>query len=943
MIRCSLYVNYLNQFYRCDKKMVIQVLQEIKNMFSSFGASIESRDFPLHAEFDQDGPFALLQAAEAIYRTQCLLQNAAAELRGATLIVYREQDEEDMVRAFRLQNLGGRHVVNLFFMQSTTNLLAPYFSFTRNSAEFSTASYRYTAVRGQPGLQNLLYRPAMVKALANYIDSHKNGEFRLLFVKTDLAAHSAKILETVCTGLKRTGGRANSTALTLYAPFAGKRTLAPFTTCLDDTILQTAYEKAEDTERTSLDQLRPAFAYLQRAAELQQLPAALVNAAAAYVNTVLDIIGRGDNSGQVWIVCDRPDQFTEEAAELITVRLSSGRGKEKYLAAGSVLPPQCWHTLDDTILSMVSCIDEDLEQIRKQLAGEWPEQTRDLLQARAENLLNPENQALCRVATARLLAWLPPEAGLYSYCLALTGVNLDRSAFRDFLNSAGLQDAGIVLIEEILVHFGLMDPQIPGLLLQPVAVPEPATLEHARLMEDRYTAFLVMLYRKGILIPSVQLLQRTGEQNGDQRFSFDCVMNSALRPDSDLRVDTAFLSPASRVIFSYYQAAARNRRNEQANALAESSEYLQNDHYAGTLALMQAEYAYAEGRIETLAQKAREALLLIKGSAPPRLAARVQRIMGLSALTLEKFTDAGDYLTNAAEIAEAAGEQYESSNALYIRGIADYVSGSIVKAARSIRQAIDKTTLLCRPDMAVHQGMLLARIDMDLGLYDSAEQHYAELAAIADDHGLAAAADRARIWQGRCLAYAGQLTEASEILKKFPADREAVLFLSEMDVMNGQPEKAMQALETRVHVQNRDFLPPDSFNDSSLLQETEGRCIAFDENNAVMNDMAQALYYFADGLANRKASRASDLAALTRIPRIAKNNPSLVMYCMYCYLLEEELQEEPVDKQTVLSRAFNALQQRAGKIEDRSSRSLFMEKNIWNRRLVEAAKEHKFL
>ena len=122
----------------------------------------------------------------------------------------------------------------------------------------------------------------------------------------------------------------------------------------------------------------------------------------------------------------------------------------------------------------------------------------------------------------------------------------------------------------------------------------------------------------------------------------------------------------------------------------------------------------------------------------------------------------------------------------------------------------------------------------------------------------------------------------------------------------------------------------------------EGRAICFDQANSLINDMHLALRLLASGLAEVDASKAVELAALTREARF-KNNPAYATVCMYCYVLEDELQAEPVDKQTILSRAFNYLQQRAGKIEERASRAIFMEKNLWNHRLLEAAREHKFL
>ncbi|GAB1457203.1 hypothetical protein MASR2M48_25110 [Spirochaetota bacterium] len=104
-----------------------------------------------------------------------------------------------------------------------------------------------------------------------------------------------------------------------------------------------------------------------------------------------------------------------------------------------------------------------------------------------------------------------------------------------------------------------------------------------------------------------------------------------------------------------------------------------------------------------------------------------------------------------------------------------------------------------------------------------------------------------------------------------------------------------------------------------------------------------ALSLFARGLDERDPACALELHNLTRSGYGETYDPGMGLYSFFCYLLEERLVEPPIDKQTVLSRAFKILQQRAGRIENRAQRALYMEKNTWNRRLMEAARTHKFI
>ncbi|HCQ87902.1 MAG TPA: hypothetical protein DIV58_10715, partial [Spirochaetaceae bacterium] len=648
--------------------------------------------------------------------------------------------------------------------------------------------------------------------------------------------------------------------------------------------------------------------------------------------------------GTAWLICDRPEYFSAQARQLILERLADPTSTEKYLAISRWPLPAEWHALDNAALCIVAGPEENLGPLVPDLMAALPTELAAIIEPRALALVDQAGSADHCGAEA-ILDWLPAEAGLYLHARQLADGSLERDNFLAYLGKAGLQPAGAELIERLLCQAAILDPLDAMAILEPFSLPSGIGRKlaaGASQLDSLYTAFLIDLFNRGKIAATLPLLHRTGDGVDAIRFVYDAIMNSAQQPDSPAAPDTRSLSAANRELCNFYVAAREVDRKRQSAALVRANDLLDGKHSRCRFALMQAEFAYAEGNIEAMAKRTREALLLLDRSTPPKLGSRIQRMMGLAALSVEKYADAGDYLTNAAEIAEAGGDRHELCQTLYLRALVEFMSGSLVRATKLAAEARALARRLCRPDLMVDLGLMAARLDMELGLYDEAARHFAALAEFAAANQQADAGQRAAVWQARCLGYAGQTAAASDLLELHADDAEARLFRAELEILLHQPAQAAARLREPPEIQPRPFLPPDSRDRRSLFQEMEGRAICFDQANSLINDMHLALRLLASGLAEVDASKAVELAALTREARF-KNNPAYATVCMYCYVLEDELQAEPVDKQTILSRAFNYLQQRAGKIEERASRAIFMEKNLWNHRLLEAAREHKFL
>ena len=484
-------------------------------------------------------------------------------------------------------------------------------------------------------------------------------------------------------------------------------------------------------------------------------------------------------------------------------------------------------------------------------------------------------------------------------------------------------------------------PGSPPLPLSPVAAAIGPAL--SEMIRQRLLAYLIGLYTRGRIKPSLGFLRHVGERQEDERLLFDCVFAEVLRPDGMRTIDTGFLSTSTGTIYRFWTALVAGDRSACESVAASIEERIVGPRARAVRALIRSELAYASGDAEKASKGARESMLELGKHAPPKLEARSQRMMGLASLAMDKHAEATDYLTNAQELAEGCGDDYERMMAAYAKAVVEFLSGGLVRSAQAAECATVSAIRLFRIDMLTAIDALGGRIDMELGLYDEAVRRFATLGERAARYGIRGAERRATIWRARALAYAGEFDEAATLLELAAEDPEARVFRGELEILRGRPREARTWLDEPAEPVARPFGPPDSIDWSSLFSEIEGRSIRFESADAPLTELRSALGLFARGLDERDPDCAVELHDLTRADRGSRINPAIGTYSFFCYLLEERLPEPPIDKQTVLSRAFKTLQQRAGRIEDRAQRAFYMEKNAWNKRLLEAARTHKFI
>jgi len=925
MMYCCISIDYLSQLERSGVREAGSFIDELRSCATAFGASVGPKKVPLVIAFPSGGMFDGIQTAEALNRLVDIFGSYEKHLRGASFAVHEAESGEDALAFATAARYRDASAYSYTFSAQASTALSDYFNF----GDDAWTPPEHCSTLADADSARLFERPRLAATLARAITKAERMGPRLVHLEAGSGARSME-------ALMKAVGIPDERLLVL----GGARTRPlPFSPLVEAIA---AFDQRSGSHEGVPGNDRTAFDFVAASSFSGGAPESVSKGCASYLDNWLDRFGV---TGGI-VACDDPERFSPEALDLIARRLAEGRGSERYLSmADGCLTDRWAGAWAARVPAGLADADDRQSSIEKAL-GSSAGTVRSSLSKRFSAISGSSPGETGNAGLTGLLRLLPREASMYLYALAIVENELSARELSEFVGTMGLRPEGELLLRGLLARAGLLEPPPSRIPMQPLdreAVSRFIGSEATETIRNGLSNYLIGLYRKGRIRPSIGFLKRVGERPAEERLLYDCLFEEVMRPDRPRLGDPAFLSASSACAYRFWTALTARDRTACEAAAAATEERIQGPRAQTVRALVRAELAYASGDPERASKGAREAMLALGRGAPPKLEARSQRMMGLAALALDRHAEAIDYLTNAQELSETAGDEYERMMAAYAKAVVEFLSGALVKSGKALRYAEEAASRLFRMDVRAAIVALRGRIELELGSYEEAATQFTALAALAETYSIADAARRATIWKARALSYAGEFDEAAQILEAEPGDAEARAFRGEMEILRGRPRDARPWLDAPAVPLVRSFDPPDSFDWTSLFSEFEGRCIGFAAANAPLVEFRNALALFAQGLDERDPACAVDLHALTRSEHGSKNDPGMGTYSFFCYLLEERLQDPPIDKQTVLSRSFKILQQRAGRIEDRAQRALYMEKNAWNKRLIEAARTHKFI
>ena len=254
MIFTSITIDYLNQLIRTGYPGAENILQELRDIGESLGATVSQRTSPLIMSFPDIKPFDLIQASEGISQASKALMARADQLRGVTLIVHQADTLEDALPIMQ----SARFTIDKAFGATLTReakfALRTYFQFSDSQQLSVLHNTTYQSAVGDADASVLSERPELTESLKTAWDFIRGSDAKAVLIDAGRSCRSARSIEAqlreMTLGYK---------VLNLCAPRTGSEEFSPFTQVLTTEIIDSVVNTAGDTIAKRLSDLRPAF------------------------------------------------------------------------------------------------------------------------------------------------------------------------------------------------------------------------------------------------------------------------------------------------------------------------------------------------------------------------------------------------------------------------------------------------------------------------------------------------------------------------------------------------------------------------------------------------------------------------------------------------------------------------------------------------------------
>ncbi|MCX7025508.1 MAG: hypothetical protein NT080_12980 [Spirochaetes bacterium] len=971
-------IDFFPQARLIDGETAACLVGNLRTIAARYDATVFGREDPFTASFDEGNLFHRFQCIEAISAFSDYLSGLDDALMGYAILAHRGNDTESIVGALRKQWCAIPPDNSAWLSKDAAEILAPYVIVEGKGAELRFMGSSYRTAEPVPPALDFTLRKDDISALADaFGDAFTIDGVRLVFVRYPPQGELSAPLREAFSELG-------------YSPdgfpilTAGVMNARPYEAFFDSSIVPAradidAYLGSH--EKTLLDRTRPAFEALADNPYKTFISERIRKGVIMYLTLCVRVHARklAGNGIPAVIAFRNLHRFSPESIDFIG-RLVQGDEDICLVCASEEPPPEVWRKFDMRIIEVGPSGSGDyrdaagsvenaipLEQLWKLSSGSPLDLFKRVLLWKRGRKKSAVSRAPVRI---QVLELLPVEADLLLYAAGRAENILSGSQFSDFLTGLGLLPDGAALLARILRDHGFLDREknTAAFPLLPGDFP-PRSAAGRRAIDDALSACMIGLYRKRRLVPSLGLLEATlGDSPsggaGENRFALDCALDDAfLDPPDDgttgapattgENVDFPGLSfdPYSvRAIAAALESSDRDAC-ESALAHAEAGK-AEREFGAGVLALMRSDVEYARKDPVAAADDAKRALLHFRHADSPRAESFALRMLGLGALAQEHAIEAADYFSSSCDVAESSHQDYERMVSSWYSACTHFIRGELSRAIRHADAALASSRAVCRKDWEGWLDFFKGRVHFEAGEYAEAIARFSEARCTARVYGLAGAERRCLVWTARAEAYAGMSESADRLLANLAGsgvagsgvagDGEAAFFRGELRLIRGDFAGASEMLSLVNRPETKAFVSAERISWDSGFMTIENRGPGFSQPESIDADYSKACTLFAKGMAESDPDCARALFAMTREERIAENNPFSMQYYLFCFLILETLTAPPIDRVTVLSRAYRHFQERSSRIDDHALKASFHEKNIWSLKLLEAARRYKF-
>jgi tetratricopeptide (TPR) repeat protein len=288
-------------------------------------------------------------------------------------------------------------------------------------------------------------------------------------------------------------------------------------------------------------------------------------------------------------------------------------------------------------------------------------------------------------------------------------------------------------------------------------------------------------------------------------------------------------------------------------------------------------------------------------------------------------------------------ELLENIRVLALRAVTRFIMGNLSAAQMDAEKGrhLAETTLSRAWELFLR--FLEGRIHFEIGAYQKSVETFQKALAVEALYPLPAARCVCTAWMARAFAYQGSCELAIRLLDDERV--ESKLFLAEAHYFNQEFDQALAVLRQALALPQ----PPITFPGEQVIwshgfASVEGRCFDLLNNDALLKRLIQAFQAYLWGVQGNTEQGVEMLYSITRSEKLPQTDPYLSLYHLfYASILPEVRHREMDDGITVFGKALKLLQQRASRIDDSQVRWNFLNQNLWNARLLEAAKNKNLI
>jgi len=320
--------------------------------------------------------------------------------------------------------------------------------------------------------------------------------------------------------------------------------------------------------------------------------------------------------------------------------------------------------------------------------------------------------------------------------------------------------------------------------------------------------------------------------------------------------------------------------------------------------------------------------------------------LGAAMLAAGRIGEAVEYLGLSERLGLEAGGMSNALAASVFLATSLFIDGRYSRCLATLAPAGARARGACSREAELFLAFLEARALFQLGSYDECSVRLQGCLCIATLYSIEPAFPVLRAWLGRTLVCGGNPESGVRLLERLAETREVLFFLAEGSLFAGALEKAAECADRGLALpaESSPSPLPEGIAWIDGFTPVEGRCIRLGREETFLRRTISALRSYLCGLRGFPEEGIRELHLLTRGDKTVDEDPNAYWYnYLYSLVLPEAGSEEPDDKATVLGKSLRGLQERASRIDVPAARGSFLSRNVWNRRIMEDARERKLV